>query len=144
MLPRTHHIRVTIQAVIGFDLKTQALGHVGCFILAMLLLVGSWSCTDAQWSVPKHYQQMGTTGNIQEKTLQKRQETFHEDWKILCQMELLTNRFIAHPPAQAASFAGIDVRDGRFIGIGRKEWHPTFEALHRNHHLGSRFNGARD
>ncbi len=45
MLPRTHHIRVTIQAVIGFDLKTQALGHVGCFILAMLLLVGSWSCT---------------------------------------------------------------------------------------------------
>ena len=44
MLPRTHHIRVTIQAVIGFDLKTQALGHVGCFILAMLLL-GSWSCT---------------------------------------------------------------------------------------------------
>ena len=64
MLPRTHHcIRVTIQAVIGFDLKTQALGHVGCFILAMLLLVGSWSCT-----VGRPVQTLPANGNHRQHT----------------------------------------------------------------------------
>ena len=103
------------------------------------LLVGSWS-----WTAHHPVQTISTKGKHRQRTYKKRpcqqtrQETFHEDWKVLCQMELLTTWFIAHPPAQAASFAGVDVRDARFSGIGWKERHPTFEALHRNHHLGSK------